>query len=401
MSMKLTAKAIRALKLSPGKNDHVEWDDDLPSFGLRLRATGAKTFICQYDVAGKSRKVSLGSPAVIDPGQAREAARRLLAQVRLGADPASEKREARARAAETIGAILPRYLQHKKAKIRSSTYRETERYLLVHCKPLHGRPIAAVARRDVALRLSEIAAASGAAAANKARGCLGAFYSWALREGLVEANPVVSTNKATENGSRDRVLTDAELVAVWRAAGDLDEYGIIVRLLMLTGARRQEIGGLQQTELDPTQEGGWVIQLPAERTKNGTAHEIPLSGPALDLLEQQLREHPGGEAVFGRTATGWQNWSSRKYEFDARLGDAVAPWTLHDLRRTVSTVMNDKLKVEPHIVEAILNHARGGVAGIYNRALYRSQKRRALELWSEHVKALVEDRPAGVVPLRA
>jgi integrase len=399
--MKLDRKAVRVLGLPAGKTDHVYWDATLPAFGLRLRATGARTFVVQYDLGGRTRKVSLGSPAQLDPGAAREAARSILAKVRLGQDPAAEKQDARVRLAETVGAILPRYLERKRAEVRPSTYRETERYLLTYGRSLHGQPIAGITRRHVALWLSEIAAANGPAAANKARGALGALYTWALREGLVETSPVVATNKATENGSRDRVLGDAELAAIWGATEELGAYGRIVRLLLLTGLRRQEIGGLLLEEVDL---GQALIRLPPERTKTGQAHDVPLMPVALQLLEEQLHKIGSGPAVFGRTAAGWQNWSTMKRELDARLGSAVAKWTLHDLRRTVSTVLNDRLHIEPYVVEAILGHAghyRSGTAGVYNRAVYLDQRRRALSLWGEYLMARVEGRATSIVPLRA
>jgi integrase len=398
--VKLNRTTVKALRLPAGRTDHVVWDDELPGFGLRLRATGARTFVVQYDIGGKSRKVSLGSPSQVNPGQARETARAILAKVRLGRDPAAEKNAARAQLAETFGALLPRYLAYHRAKNRPRSYREVVRYLLVHCKSLHARPVTVIARRDVALLLSELVTTSGPSAANKARASLAAFYTWLLREGITEVNPVSHTNKAAER-SRDRVLSDDELVAVWRAAGDLGEYGTIVRLLLLTGSRRDEIGNLQRSEIDLERA---LITLPTSRVKNNTPHEVPLTAPALTLLEQQLRERPKeAKAVFGRTKRGWQNWSASKRELNARLGTAVAPWTLHDLRRSVSTILHDHLGIEPHIVEAILNHQghKSGPAGVYNRSSYRSQKRRALELWAEHVLTLVEGRAATVVPLRA
>jgi Arm DNA-binding domain len=106
--MRLTASTIRSLTLPPGEVDRVFFDDDMPGLGLRLRVGGAKTWLLQYAVAGKTRRMTLGSIAVLDPGKARETAKDLLAQVRLGRDPAHEKVSARLKAAETFGALLPR-----------------------------------------------------------------------------------------------------------------------------------------------------------------------------------------------------------------------------------------------------------------------------------------------------
>jgi integrase len=186
-------------------------------------------------------------------------------------------------------------------------------------------------------------------------------------------------------------LSLAELAAVWRACGD-DAYGAIVRLLILTGQRREEIGGLRFEEI-----GDGIIALPAGRAKNKRAHVIPLSAPAHTILAARP---PRSEFVFGKVFT---SWSRGKYLLDTALDTKLVPWTLHDLRRSVATGMAE-LGVAPHIVEAVLNHVSGhkaGVAGIYNRATYEKEKRAALATWADHVLAAVEGRPATVVPMRA
>jgi integrase len=387
--MRLTRAAIRSLALPPGKRDHIYFDDELPGFGLRLRAGGSQRYVLQYDIGGKTRKMSLGSPAELDSGKARETARDLLAAVRLGRDPAGERSEARARVAETVGALLPRYLAHK--AIRPSTRRELERYLLRYARPLHSRAVAAITRRDVAVLLQEIAAANGPASANKLRKAFGAFYVWLIREGLAEINPVTGTNKAPENGARERVLDDHEIRLIWQHAGS-DQYGAIVRLLLLAGARREEIGGLRWGEIDLEQAR---ILLPSERTKSGRPHEIPLSEPALALVRSCPRVAADGQPrtfVFGTAERGFQDWSGSKRDLDSRLaaanGGPLSGWRLHDLRRTLSTLMHDRLGVAPHVVEAILAHNGGhkrGVAGVYNRASYAEQKRTALTAWANFV----------------
>jgi integrase len=400
-AMRLTATNIRALTPPPGKIDHVYFDNDLPGFGLRVRTTGGKTWMIQYAIAGRTRRMALGSVAVLDPGQARETARRLLAQVRLGRDPAGERTTARARAAETFGALLPRFLERQRGRLKPRSYVETERHLLAHAKPLHGLPVEAIDRRGIAIRLAEIAQRSGPAASNRVRASLSAFFTWTAREGYVEVNPVAFTNKAVENGARDRVLSDAELAAVWRALAD-DQYGAIVRLLMLTGARRDEIASLRWSEIDLK---AATITLPPARTKNRREHLIPLSEPALAILAAQPRrlEADGSDRdwVFGRGAgRGFQDWSRSKAGLDARIaagreGKALA-WTLHDFRRSLSTALHERFGVLPHVVEAILGHADGhkaGVAGIYNRAIYLDERRRALERWADHVVATATGMP--------
>jgi integrase len=385
--VKLNKTTIRSLALPDGKCDHIFFDDALPGFGVRLRAGGSRRYVLQYDIGGKTRKMSLGSPAELDPGKARETARDLLASIRLGGDPAGERSEARARVAETVGAELPRYLAQK--AVRSSTRRELERYLLRYARPLHNRAVAAVSRRDVASLLQEVASANGGASANKLRKALSALYAWLISEGLAETNPVAGTNRAPENGPRERVLDDHEIRLVWQHAGS-DQYGAIIRLLMLTGSRREEIGDLRWSEIDFEQA---TILLPSWRTKSDRPHLIPLSGPVLAILRSRPRVGSDGQPstfVFGTAERGFQDWSGSKRDLDARLtaanGAPLPGWRVHDLRRTLSTKAHDDLDIAPHIVEAILAHKGGhkrGVAGVYNWAEYRKQKREALDAWAD------------------
>lgn len=191
------------------------------------------------------------------------------------------------------------------------------------------------------------------------------------------------------------MLSDAELKTIWAACAG-DDYGAVLRLLMLTGQRAQEIGSLRWGEVHDDQ-----IVLPAERTKNSRAHIVPLSEPARAIVG--AFNNKGRTHVFGRDDTGFQGWSKAKEKIDARIAavGALPHWTPHDLRRTVATRMAE-LGVQPHVVEAVLNHASGrsGVAGIYNRATYAREKRDALYLWAEHLLAVIESRKAAIVPLK-
>jgi integrase len=358
----------------------------------------------QYAIAGRTRRVVLGLASALDPGKARATAQKLLAQVRLGKDPAADKAHARAAAGETFGALLPRFLRRQETRLRPRSYVETVRHLQVNAKPLHGLPIEAVTRRTIADRLAKIEENAGAVTRNRVRSSLSAYFTWLAREGYLDANPVTFTNKADENGGRHRVLSDAELRTIWLAAGD-DEFGAIIKLLMLTGARRTEIGSLAKNELDL--DGAALITLPPERTKNGREHLIPLSEPALAILRRATRGGTPRDHLFGN-GNGYQNYSRAKAELDARIakaGHRLEHWTLHDFRRSVSTALHDRFGVPPHVVEVILGHAGGhkaGVAGRYNRANYIEERRRAMERWGAHIMALVTGKLAKgkVVRLR-
>ena len=204
----------------------------------------------------------------------------------LGGDPAEAKQLANLAACDTLDALANRYLESRKAKWRPASYAASVRHLLKYAKPLHRLPITAVSQRDVAKLLNSITAASGEPTANRARSTLSAFFSWVLKEGirLPEGNPVTHTHKHQEQ-SRDRVLTDAELKTVWHACPD-SEFGAIIRLLILTGQRANEIGGLRWDEVRDNE-----TVLPKSRTKNKREHTIPLSGAAKSILDKFRSNH--------------------------------------------------------------------------------------------------------------
>jgi integrase len=402
--MRLTKANIERLALPAGVNDRIVFDAALPGFGLRLRDGGKRTWIVQYRVGTKQRRVTLGTVETLDAEEARKRAKSALSKVHLGHDPQLEKAEARAQSALTLGATVERYLEERAGRrLKPKTLLEVTRSLRKHWKPLHPVPLTRVMRVDVAGELGRIAKERGPVAANRSRSYLSTLYAWAIAEGLTDANPVVGTNKAAEEISRDRVLSDEELRLVWSYAGEGD-YGAIIRLLILTGQRREEVAAMRWSELD-FDKRMWRIE--AERTKNGLPHEVPLSNKAIELLKAH-GQREGRDLVFGSREGPFQGWGSAKIALDGRiranLGEksGLKPWRLHDLRRTTATRMNE-LGVLPHVVEAVLNHISGhkaGVAGVYNRASYVAEKRQALDLWAEHVLALVEGREANVVPLR-
>jgi integrase len=176
---------------------------------------------------------------------------------------------------------------------------------------------------------------------------------------------------------------------------------------MLVGCRREEVGSLRWSEVDFA---AATVTLPPPRTKNKREHVIPLSPAALAILEERRRRKAVGasDLVFGRTGRGFRSWAVSKQALDARLaaaGGPLAPWVLHDFRRALSTSLHERFNIQPHVVEAVLGHVGGhkaGVAGVYNKALYLTERRRALERWSEHVISLVSSEPAEakIVSLR-
>jgi integrase len=394
--MKLTKKAVEALMLPDDKSDAIYFDDDLPGFGYRLRKSGDKvgrSWVAQYRHAGQTRRMTLGSASVLTSEQARGEAKRILAQAALRQDPASERKRKASSDRFTFSHLAEQYLAAKRPVVRGRTFVEAQRYLQssAYFGPLFSVPVDSITRRDVAARVLIITQKNGQVAAARARTALSAMFTWAMENGLAETNPTIGTAKPKAPPSRERVLSDQELVAIWKATEEGTEFNRIVRLLITTGQRRSEVGGMASTELDLALDT-WTI--PAARTKNGREHQLPLGSLALDVI-RSTPQVVGRDLLFGaRTQRGFTGWAEHKKVLDKQLGNQFRPWVLHDLRRSCATRLCD-LGVEPHHVEELLNHKsghKGGVAGIYNRAKYTIQVQKAVALWDRHLRALIEGR---------
>jgi len=208
----------------------------------------------------------------------------------------------------------------------------------------------------------------------------------------------VATNDPTEGiQSRDRVLSDEEIRIIWNACNE-DAAGRVTKLLLLTGCRRDEIGALRWSEIE-----AGVLTIPGTRTKNGRGLVLGLPAVAIELLAALAKQN-GGDFVFGRGGdTPFSGWSAAKLRLDARIvitnGKPLAPWTLHDLRRTMRSGLG-MLGIPPHVAELAINHVKGGVEAIYDRYRYQREIAAALALWSEHVLAVVDGRESNVIALQ-
>ena len=225
--MKLTNASIENLACPIGKAEAIYFCDQTPGFALRIRASGVRRWIVQYETHGRTKRITIGPPDLFTAEQARRVAREQLAKARLGHDPAAEKAAERVAAKLTLGSIVDQYLADRKGKLRPNSMAALQRYLLRWWKPLHGMPLHKITRRDIAAHLI-----GQPVAAARARSRLMELYSWAMQRGLVEANPVIGTPIPDEHvRPRERVLSGEELAAIWRACRD-DLYGKIVRLLI-------------------------------------------------------------------------------------------------------------------------------------------------------------------------
>lgn len=222
---------------------------------------------------------------------------------------------------------------------------------------------------------------------------LSRLFRWLLEKRRIATNPMHGSVRPKVGEDRERVLSDDEVKAFWNACDGMSEpVSQCLKLLLLTGCRREEIGMLRRNEI--SDDG--MITIPASRSKNKKPHIIPLPQLARDILSSVKTD---GEQIFckGRGLA----WSRIKAKLDAVL-KFDTPWVLHDLRRTVSTGLNS-IGIEPQVVEAALNHVSGskrGVAGVYNRYAYLPEKETALARWADHVTGLVEGKPANVVSIR-
>jgi integrase len=361
-----------------------------------MREGGSRKWIFQYRFAGQQRRDTIGNATAWMLDAARKKAREMRVKVDDGIDPREEK-AARLEVSKTVFAgVIKDYLDARKQKMKPRSYAECKRHLEKHWKPLHKLPIAGIIRATVAGRLRDIVKDSGPVAADRARSTLSAMFAWAIGEGLCEANPVVDTNKASADKERERFLSDAEIVAVWNAAASDKDYDRIVRLLILTGQRRDEIGSIHRSEIDIDAK---MLRIAGARTKNNRAHDVPLSEAALAIVEG-IGEREGRDLVFGSGEGGYSGWSHSKEVLDA-AAKLKEPWTLHDLRRTVRTGMG-KLGVPPHVAEAVLNHLPAKLIRTYDRHSYEVEKRAALDRWTAHVEALLAGRVASnIISMKA
>jgi len=397
ITVKLTNDIAAALELPAGKKELFIWDDAAPGLGVRLRTTKRgdviRRWIVQYRFGREQRRENLGDPAKVSITTARKVAKQRHAKVELGTDPRAERAEAKSGKLK-VGTLVDSYLKARRSDLAPSTFVATTRYLKVSWRPLHATAVDDVKRATVAARLNELAADHGKIAASRARSNLQSMFKWAMMEGLAESNPAIATRDPGDGAmARERVLDSGEIKSIWSACLD-DDFGRIVKLLLLTGCRREEIGGLRWSEINL--ETG-IMTVSASRTKTKRALILPLPPMALDILRSMP---PAGEFVFG--ARGFRAWSYSVLALRARLAEAsgqtMPDWRLHDLRRTMRTGLG-ALKVAPHIAELVIGHAKKGIVAVYDKYAYGPEIKTALLRWAEHVASIVEERPSNVVPM--
>jgi integrase len=417
--MKLTTRRIETLTCPADTKDALYFDDEQRGLGVRVTAAGSKTYLAQYTLAGQKRRVPLGSCSAISLAAARAAAQAILGDVAKGRDPAGERKaaawEAKRRALDdalTLGALIAQWQSLRLSERRERYAAEAVRALRYAFAKHLKAPAADLDRAAVVRVLDNLAKDGKTAMASRTAAYGRACYHWALKRGSLAANPFQDL-PLEPVAKRDRVLSDDELRAVWNAAAGPGSFGAIVRVLILTGQRREEVAGMTWDEVAPDL-STWTIL--ASRTKNGVAHLVPLSPGVQDVLRKAPRFAKGeadkqGEAgerdaedkaqdddesdfVFPGQRGVFNGFSKSKAELDEASG--VRGWRLHDLRRTLATGLQ-RLGVRLEVTEAVLNHvsgSRAGIVGVYQRHDYAAEKRAALAAWGEHVAAIVDGREA-------
>jgi integrase len=394
MKTRLTELAVSRLR--PPKRGKYAWTPDalLPSFGVRVYTTGRRVWgiTRRWDGAKHPTFRKVGEHPALSLADARTRAREILADpesVAPGDEPEGEQAD------QTFAALASQFLEHGRTKrgrpLRAATVREYRRALLTYATALHGKPVGEVRRGAAADLIRTTAAKRGATTAMRTRAAGSRFYSWLIANGKVEHNPFSGT-EGYDVPKRERVLSDGEIAACWRATEGAHDFNMIVRLLFWTGTRRAEAGGMAWPELV---DGVWII--PGARTKNHRPLALPLPRQALEALESWPR-FVGRSLVFGRGTTGFQAWSQSKARLDARLGLAQS-WDLHDVRRTVETRMAG-LGVRKEYVNKVLNHAVGPITAAYDQWSYLPEKAAALQAWADELERIIAHGSATVVALR-
>lgn len=406
----ITKRAVDAVE--PSQATNFLWDDEIKGFGLKVTPAGGRSYIFQYRMGGRAAKVrrhTIGAHGTWTPDQARKEAKRLSHMVDCGQDPGALKQQKR----------------HQDVELAFSSYAERfiVEYLKVEWKGGHelasgllrreaipvlkSKPLADICRSDISTILDRLA--NRPASRRNTFAALRRLFRWAVSRGDLATSPIGEMEPPAAPASRDRVLSDLELSTVWHGSDKLGyPFAYFVKLLILTGQRREEVAGLNWAELN-RDHATWT--LPAERSKNATAHDVPLSAGAIALIDEIAR-HLGQKSTTwpkhgfvlssngDKPSRGFSVAKTRLDQFCCILVEqrypgvqrepGINPWRFHDLRRTCATGLQ-RLGIRFEVTEAVLNHlsgSRSGIAGIYQRHTWAAEKKGALQAWDDHVRSI-------------
>jgi len=382
-------------------------------FGVRVTASGARAFILNYRIRGRECRYTIGAWPDWSALKAVRVARNLRQRVDRGENPLSDR--APLPEIKTVSVVLDdfvaRYVRNKERPLRSGDAIESAFERLV--KPRIGKlGVYELRRSHVAEMLDRIEDEAGPVMADRTRAYLRRAFSWyAERDDQFNLTALFVRVKPRANPkerARTRVLSDEEIRATWPSLGQAGTFGALVKTLLLTAQRRDEIAGMSRKEIG--QDGIWTI--PAERYKTKCPNHVPLSKAALDVIEAQPKID-GCDFVFGSSAgTPFSGFAKSKAALDRAVHKAMQEhaghgakleplpnWTLHDLRRTAKTLMV-RAGVRPDISERVLGHVIAGVEGTYDRHSYAEEKRDALEKLAAMIGRILNPLPSNVATLK-
>ncbi|CAN5166913.1 site-specific integrase [soil metagenome] len=425
MAKTLTITTLDKIKPGAARQEHP--DAAQPGLYFVVQPTGARSWAVRYRHQGRPRKATLGSYPKVKLPLARELAQATLRAASEGKDPAGEKVEARRIAAsgvrnsDLVKVVWKEYQERHLSTKRDRTAEAANGVFNHHVIPKLGkRRIGEITKRDILGILDDYIKAGHPSAANRARAVMTAFFNWALARDIIPMSPCAGIKPPSAVRFRDRVLSDDEVRWLWKACKEEPHpFGRMTQLAMLTGARRDEVRGITDSELKLTDK---LWKLPAARAKNGREHDMHLSDTALAIIEAVPKVKNEAGLLFTTTGeTPPSGFSRAKGRMDGLMlgyaraeakkrGDdpakvEIPDWVIHDLRRTMASGMA-RLGVQLPVIERCLNHVSGsfgGIVGVYQRHSFADEKRAALETWSAHIESLVGIKPvaSNVTKLRA
>jgi integrase len=387
MGKTLTDKGVRALK--PKTKGYAFPDPELVGHYCRVQPTGAKSFVAvSRDPFGKQVWTTIGAADVLDIEDAREQAREAIKRIRAGlpaTEPPAIKPDSFQNVAENW---LKRHVAAKGLRTEGEIARILKKYVYPHWSD---RDFISIKRSDISALLDHVEDNHGSRQADMALAVVRGISHWFASRNDDYVSPFVRGMRRHTNGARTRILDDAELRMIWKQAEANGQFGAIIRLLLLTGQRREKVATIKWADVA---KGVWTIAT-AEREK-GNAGALALPTQALAIINAQ--PHIGNNPhVFAGRGLGCFDVSQSKPPFDAKL-PKMPRWTLHDLRRTARSLMS-RAGVRPDISERVLGHAITGVEGIYDRHRYDAEKADALRKLAALVDSIVRPRK-NVVAIR-
>jgi len=407
---RLTDRKLKSLRRTGTRYDVM--DSEVRGFGLRVSETGQKTFIliARYPGSPNPTRRAIGEYPSLSLEKARERARRWRDLVGQGIDPKAEeerlKRIELRKQQTTFAAVAEDYLErHVKGQRRASdSEREIRKELIA---PLGERPIASITREDVVLLVDSVARRPAPYLAHIVLGHARSLFNWAINRGTygLETSPCDRVKPAALIGPkqpRQRVLSDAELAALWHGSEELGyPFGPLYQLLVLTGARKSEVAGARWGEFNLPKK---IWTVPPERFKSNASHVVPLSDAAVSIIEA-LPRFTKGDHLFTTTygekpISGFSKGKDRLDKLMVeQLGSTPSPWVIHDIRRTVGTRLAS-LRIPDLVAEMVIGHGRKGLQRVYDQHTYEAEMREALELWAARLRDIVTPPPENVVRMR-